>query len=148
MVKTYEITYLIDPQLDENAREQVNADIEKIITDQSGNIVKTTPTLRRKLAYPIDDKHSAFLRVIFADIESEKAPQVETAIRKTEAVLRYTFLSQAVREDLGKEAVERVTQKAFEKKGNKSAPKRAAKKEVSMADVEKSIEDVLTEEVK
>lgn len=145
MTNTYEITYLIDPGIDESGRDKLDAAIDKLITDKKGAILQTSPTLRRKLAYPVDDKHSVFLRTLHFEVDPTHTPELETTIRKTEGVLRFTLLRSPVRQDLAKDPLKEAREQKQQKKESRQ---RKAQKQVSMEDVEAGIEKALTEEVK
>lgn len=147
MTNTYEITYLIDPALDEAARDKFNADIDKLITDREGAILQSSPTLRRKLAYPIDNKHSVFLRTIHFDLNTDHTKDLETTLRKTDHIVRFTLLRSPVRQDLNKDPLKDARELQQQKKDARRQPK-SPSKQVSMEDVEAGIEKALTEEVK
>lgn len=142
----YEITYLINPNVTEEARDELNAAVDKKIAELKGSITHSAPTLRRKLAYPIGKTNSAFLRAIHVQLDPEHIAEVQSMLKKSNGILRVTILSTPFRKDLDAEFIERVQTKNPRKKGMKTATK--PQKEVTMEDVEKGIEEALTEEVK
>lgn len=140
----YEITYHIDPQLDEAARDELNSAIESEVAKESGKVVHGSTSLRRKLAYEIDKKQSVFTRVLDIEIESENIQNILKSLQKNPSILRFVILQTPRREDGGAKLMEQLKQAVGK---GKPAVKGPAKK-VTMQDVEKGIEEALSEEVK
>lgn len=141
----YEITYLINPNVTEEARDELNAAVDKKIGELKGLITQSAPTLRRKLAYPVGKTNSAFLRALHIQLDPAHIHDVQSMLKKANGVLRVTILNTPYRKDLDAEFIEKVQIKSPNKKMKKvSQPQ----KEVTMEDVEKGIEEALTEEVK
>lgn len=141
----YEITYLINPNVTEEARDELNAAVDKKIAELKGSITHAAPTLRRKLAYPVGNTNSAFLRALHVQLDPSHINDVQSMLKKTNGVLRVTILNTPFRKDLDAEFIEKVQTKSPNKKAKKASK---PQKEVTMEDVEKGIEDALTEEVK
>jgi len=139
----YEITYLTDPQLNEDARGELDAAVDAKLNELAGNVIHASASLRRRLAYPINKTNSAFLRHLQIKLDPAKIAELNLFIKKYKGVIRLTTLATPQRHDVSADIIER-SRKAPVAKGK---PKKAAK-EVTMADVEKGIEEALTEEVK
>lgn len=149
----YEITYLIDPKLSEEDRGAVETSIEDLITKLEGSLLGSTPTLRKKLAYEILNNNSAFLRVMNLELDPAKIADLQDFMKREPKVLRFTILSTPERKRISQEILEKYSKRAGKDKGGKPESKKAAEpaapaKEVTMQDVEKGIEEALTEEVK
>ena len=142
----YEITYLINPNVTEEARDELNAAVDKKIAEFKGSITHSAPTLRRKLAYSIGKTNSAFLRAIHVELDPAHISDIQSMLKKNNGVIRVTILNTPFRKDLDAEFIERVQTKNPRKKNVKTAAE--PQKEVTMEDVEKGIEEALTEEVK
>ncbi len=143
----YEITYLIDPQLDEEAREELNRSVDGKVTELSGTVSSSSPVLRRKLAYPVAKTHSAFLRTIHIQLDPEHIGMIQDMLKRHKSVLRFSILNTPQREDM-EEKIMANLQEARASIKKPGARKPVAKKEVTMAEVEKGIEEALSEEVK
>lgn len=143
----YEITYLIDPQLDEEAREELSRSVDMKITELSGSLDFSSPVLRKKLAYPIGKTQSAFLRTIHVQLDPEHIGTVQDMLKRHKSVLRFSVLNTPQREDM-EEKIMANLQEARASVRKPGMKKPAVKKEVTMAEVEKGIEEALSEEVK
>ncbi len=140
----YEITYHIDPQLDEAARDELNSTIDAEIVKESGKVVHGSNILRRKLAYEIDKKQSVFTRVVDIEIEPEYITNIHKSLQKNPSVLRFVILQTPRREDSGAKLMDQLKQSLGKGKPVVKGPA----KQVTMQDVEKGIEEALSEEVK
>jgi small subunit ribosomal protein S6 len=148
----YEITYISNPNLDESERAQLDSTIDAKITELSGNTIHTTSSLRRRLAYQIEKNTSGFLRYLHLELAPEHIATIQDWLRKENNVLRFSILATIKRPEVSAE----ITAKYVQKKGDaKKKPVKAATRAktkaaapVTMEDVEKGIEEALTEEVK
>ncbi|MEK7500084.1 MAG: 30S ribosomal protein S6 [Patescibacteria group bacterium] len=147
----YEITYLLDPKLSEEDRGALDTSIDELVVKHGGLNTSFAPTLRKKLAYDIKRNNSAFLRVINIELDPAKIADIKDFMKREIKILRFTILATMPRK--------RITQELFEKYGKKSdkdrskpdhkkaTPVAAPVKEATMQDVEKGIEEALTQEV-
>jgi ribosomal protein S6 len=142
----YEITYVSDPKLEEEARGQLDSAVDSKINEFQGTVSYTSPNLRRRLAYPLQKQTNAFVRSVQAELDSQHISTFRDWLKKQIGVFRVTILQTARRQEIPADIVERVTQKQSSKTPNK-VPARPAKK-VTMEAVEKGIEEALKEEVK
>ncbi len=149
----YEITYLIDPKLSEEARGALCASFDEQITTEEGNVTASAPVLRKTLAYPIEKQNAAFIRVMAIEVGPEKIDELRNFLKKMEGVMRLTILATPPRTRMSAGLIE----KHGKKRGKTShvRPEKQQKekevkpaKEVTMQDVEKGIEEALVEEVK
>jgi ribosomal protein S6 len=145
----YELTYLIDPQANEEARGELNNAVDAKVNELAGAADYASPALRRKLAYPIKNNHSAFLRSIHFKLDSDKIKDFQAFLDKAEGVLRFTLLKTPRRQEISPELLDKVRQPASAKaSAGKPAGPRKEQKKVTMKEVEKGIEEALSEEVK
>lgn len=153
-MKNYEITYIANGNLAEDERGQVDAAIDSKITELAGTVEHASAALRRRLAYEIDKKTSGFLRSLQIQLDPEHIKTIETMLRKDNNIIRFTILATSRREEVASELIEKyVPKKGDKKKAGKPTIKPRAKAvepaaPVTMEDVEKGIEEALTEEVK
>ncbi|MDA1169408.1 MAG: 30S ribosomal protein S6 [bacterium] len=148
----YEITYLLDPKLSEEDRGTLDTSIDELVAKHGGSVAPSAPTLRKKLAYDIKRNNSAFLRVVNIELDPAKIAAIKDVMKREVKMLRFTILATTQRK--------RITQEIFDKYGKKSDKDRSGKsdhrkpitpaapqKEATMQEVEKGIEEALTQEV-
>lgn len=143
----YEITYLIDPNTAEEGRAELNTGIDAKITELAGKVAVSSAVLRRRLAYPIIKTDSAFIRTVHIELAPEHVEEIRMLLKKTKDVMRFTILRTHKREGVPAELLERTRGSKGDHK-KKDVRKAAPAKKVTMEDVEKGIEEALTEEVK
>lgn len=151
----YEITYLTDPRLSEEQRGSLHASVDEHITASEGSVVSSAPALRKTLAYPVHKQAAAFMRTMHIETKPETIDAIRTFLKKAEGVLRLTILATPARTRMSSELMEKHSRRKGKFAGNKSEKqhkeverKPKSEKEVTMQDVEKGIEEALTEEVK
>lgn len=151
----YEITYFSDPQLTEEARHELDGSIEAKVTQLNGAIEKNTPNIRRRIMYPIKKRTNGFLRAINIQIDPANIAAVQQFLKREAGVLRHVVLQTQPRAEVPNDIVDRHAPSRQKKAGAKKpmmtkiAPKATKPaKPVTMEDVEKGIEEALTEEVK
>lgn len=93
----YEIAVLYHPDLEIDL-EKATSKIEKIFTDNGGNVTNTDNWGRRKLAYPIKRNEHAVYVFYTVDLPGESVRKVESLLNITDEVLRFLI----VRPDLKK----------------------------------------------
>lgn len=150
----YEITYLIDPKLSEEERGAFNASVDELVSGFSGNVLPGGPVLRKRLAYKIKKQEAAFLRVLNIELDPAKIADLQDFLKRAEGVMRFTILATPQRTRMSQELLDKHGRRSGKDakkqmhKGEEKAKTPEEKKEVTMQDVEKGIEEALTEEVK
>lgn len=88
----YELAVLLHPDLEIDLPASINK-IEKIVTDNGGNITAREEWGKRKLAYPV--KHQGFAIYLFYqfDIAPDKITHLERALLISEEVLRHLVVA-------------------------------------------------------
>lgn len=59
-MNNYELLYIIDPAVEDEAKENFNQAVQKIITDANGEVGKVDVWGMRKLAYPIRKQNEGY----------------------------------------------------------------------------------------
>ena len=150
----YEITYLIDPKLSEEERGAFNTSVDELVSGFSGNVLPGAPALRKRLAYKVKKQESAFMRVISLELDPAKIADIRDFLKRAEGVMRFTILATPARTRMSQELLEKHGRRAgkdAKKQMHKIEERSKApqiQKEVTMQDVEKGIEEALTEEIK
>lgn len=148
----YEITYLANPSLDEEAKNKLDEAIDAEIINRKGSISYSLPTdspgSRRRLHYPIADKKVTWMRAIQTQLEQDTVEELRQFIRKTEGVTRVTIIQTPRREEVPATIFDQAEQEAAKDQKPKPAEPAKPAKEVTMKEVEEKIESALDEEVK
>ncbi|GEM_PF-2534887 len=149
----YEITYLSDPQLTDEVRNELDAAIDALIDGQAGSISFSEPNARRRLFYPIKKQLVGFARTINVTLDGAQVQTAREAIAKQVGVLRVSVLKTARRADVSAEILDEFYKRSAPAKTTTVVEKTKEKvkkdsKPVTMAEVEEKIEQALDEEVK
>ncbi len=84
----YEIAVLYHPDLEVDL-EKATSRVEKIITDNGGNITNTDNWGKRKLAYDIKRNESAIYVIYTVEFPAEAVRKVESTLNITDEVIRF-----------------------------------------------------------
>ena len=85
----YEIMYIINPTVMEDARGAIIEKVETILTEATATELKTTKMGERKLAYPNEKKGTGFYVLTTFKAEGQKLQSAEYKLNITEEVMRY-----------------------------------------------------------
>ncbi|GAB4524352.1 MAG: hypothetical protein Kow0047_34040 [Anaerolineae bacterium] len=91
-MREYELVYILDPRLDEEA---ITAAIERIsgwITASGGEIVDTNQWGRRELAYPINKQWEGYYVVQQLRMTPQAVADLERNLRISEEVMRHLIV--------------------------------------------------------
>ena len=85
----YELTYIIDTALEEEARKELIEKISSLIAQNGGEVEKVDETRgKRRLAYPINDKPEGYYVLVTMQAPAELPKEIERNLRINENVLR------------------------------------------------------------
>lgn len=105
--RVYEVVFIIDPAVDEESIARLSENLQQIVTNQGGTIVKAESMGRRKLAYQVEGhKEGAYMLFEISGTGKEIA-ELERRMRVNEQVLRYL----TVRVDLDRRRAEKMSQR-------------------------------------
>jgi len=89
-MKQYEITFIIDPVLPGDELSKAAKAYEKLLKDESCNIVNIDDIGLQKLAYPIKKRNSGIYKCIeFTSEDGGIVPKIELAMRRDERIMRF-----------------------------------------------------------
>ena len=87
--RTYEVIFIIDPDIAENEVMQLSEGVQKIITSQGGSITKTEMMGKRQLAYEINHKRNGTYVLLEVEGSGAEIAEVERRMRVNDQILRY-----------------------------------------------------------
>lgn len=88
----YELVYIIDPAVEEEARKELVAQFNGLITDNGGEVAKVDEWGKRHLAYPINDKADGYYVLVNFAASSELPREIERNLEISESILRYQIV--------------------------------------------------------
>ena len=84
----YEMLYLIDSSVADEAREALVARFEKIVSDLGGKVLSTDKWGTRKLAYPINYKNDAFYVLMTFEADGNAVKELDRIAGITDEGIR------------------------------------------------------------
>lgn len=91
-MRTYEALYIIHPDMDDNTIQTITTDVEQLITNNGGSIVRSDVWGKRKLAYMIDKQTEGVYVVLRFQANPEFIHRLEQHFKLLETVIRYMVL--------------------------------------------------------
>lgn len=110
-MRNYELMYILDPTLDENASGALMGKIDDLLTNQGVEVEKTEPWGKRRLAYPIKGHWEGNYILSYLKAEPGVISDVQRRLRVIDGVLRFL----TVRMDEQQAKLERRKARAAEK---------------------------------
>lgn len=87
--RTYEVIFIVDPTAGDEEVMRLSEGVQKIITGQGGNIVKTEMMGKRQLAYEINHKKDGTYVLLEVEGSGGEIAEVERRMRVNDQILRY-----------------------------------------------------------
>ncbi|HMN11012.1 MAG TPA: 30S ribosomal protein S6 [Bellilinea sp.] len=94
-MNNYELIYIVQADLDENAINAITEKVDKWIVDGSGTIVKTDRWGKRRLAYQINKRRDGFYVYQELQLPPASVVEIERNLRLTEQVMRYSIINKS-----------------------------------------------------
>lgn len=129
-MKTYEFTYLIDPDISKEDLNSLQEIIKSFIKEEEGSIVRINSPLKKNLAYPIKKNEEAFLADLTFDLRPDKLDSLKKKIKSEKRIIRYLLLKKTLLKKKLKVRTIRKTQ---------------PKVKVELKEIEKKLEEILGE---
>ncbi|MCD8285616.1 MAG: 30S ribosomal protein S6 [Clostridia bacterium] len=92
-MKTYEMMYVVDNAVSDEAKEAVQAKFENLIKAQGGNVVSVEKMGAKKLAYPIDHKTEGYYVVITYEGDGSFNRELDRVVSLTSEVIRRKIMT-------------------------------------------------------
>ena len=84
----YEVVYIIDPAVEEEARKELIAKYNTLIAENGGTVDKVEEWGKRRLAYAIDYKTEGYYVLVNFQAESELPKELERNLQISDSVIR------------------------------------------------------------
>lgn len=88
-MRDYEIVYIVHPDLDETAFNDIVNRVKNWITGSSGEIAKEDIWGKRKLAYPLRKQHEGQYVFLKTQMNPDFVSELERNMRLTEPIMRF-----------------------------------------------------------
>lgn len=88
-MRTYELVFVVHPDLDENAIKDLVEQVKGWITGSGGNVSNVDMWGKRKLAYPIRKQNEGQYVLIQSEMDPNFCAQLERNLRISESVMRF-----------------------------------------------------------
>ena len=93
----YEVVYIIDPAVEDEARKTLIAKFNDLITGNGGSVDKVEEWGKRRLAYAIDYKTEGYYVLVNFQAEAELPKELERNLQISDSVIRYQVIKQIER---------------------------------------------------
>ena len=125
----YELVYVIDVSLDDEARKAVVDRFNGMIEQNGGKVTKVEEWGKRRLAYPINYKTEGYYLLVNFEAESELPREIERTMQIAETILRYLIVKVEDKRSNVKPRPVRVAPAAEEPAAEEAAAEEAAAEE-------------------
>lgn len=134
-MKSYELTYLISPDLSEEELKIFQEKINSFIKEEGGRLEEFKNPIEKRLEYPIKNKERGCLTTLDFHFEPGKLENLEKKLKQEPSILRYLILTKRVSKKI-------ETPKIKPKKEIKELKK---EKKVELEKIEEKLEEILGE---
>ncbi len=93
----YEVVYIIDPAMEDEARKALIARFNELITGNGGSVDKVEEWGRKRLAYAIDYKTEGYYVLVNFQAEADLPKELERNLQISDSVIRYQVIRQIER---------------------------------------------------
>ncbi|MBN1400104.1 MAG: 30S ribosomal protein S6 [Anaerolineae bacterium] len=91
-MRAYELIFIGDPELDQEALDALVERVQGIITANGGELIKVESMGRRRLAYPIKRRREGHYMLIHAGLDNAAIAELQRGLRLAEDVLRHMLV--------------------------------------------------------
>jgi len=91
-VRSYELVFIVNPELDEDDLTAVRERVEGLIERSSGKVTKVEPWGLRRLAYPVQKQGEGQYVLMQLDIEAQGVSELERDLGLVEPILRHLIV--------------------------------------------------------
>jgi len=91
-VRSYEMVFIVRPDLEGDDFEDVIADVQDLIKRNDGEVTKMEPWGLRRMAYPIKDHSEGRYVLSNFELEPRNVAALERALKLRETVIRHMVI--------------------------------------------------------
>lgn len=91
-MKTYELTYIVSPEITSEEAEAKAKEVESAIQSREGVILKQSNPVAKTLSYPIKKRASGFFGVLEFQLEPEKLIEIKEMLEKDGKIVRHMVI--------------------------------------------------------
>lgn len=152
-MKTYELTYIISPDITSEEAEAKAKEIESLIQGKEGAVIKQLNPIAKTLSYPIAKRASGFFGNIEFQLEPEKLLELKDILVKDEKIVRHMItIKQAAEFKKERRTRTKSTEPVAsaelkieikEEKEEKPATIKPVKEKVELKDIEHELDEIL-----
>jgi small subunit ribosomal protein S6 len=88
-MREYELIFIVHPDLEETATNEVAERVQGWITEAGGKINKVDPWGKRRLAYPIRKQNEGQYFFLLVEMNPISVAEIERSLRFLEPVMRF-----------------------------------------------------------
>jgi len=155
-MKTYDLTYILSPEITSEETEAFAKEIESFVQSKEGVIIKQSNPIAKTLSYQIKKHASGFIGSLEFQLEPEALMELKEKMDKDEKVNRHMIVikhpekKQKIRRTKNKNTNEFVVEKESPKetiieKKKEVEEKPVETKKVELKDIEQKLEELLGE---
>jgi len=151
-MKTYELTYIISPEVTSEEAQTKAKEFESAIKAREGTILKQLDPAAKTLSYPIKGRASGFIGVLEFQLEPEKLAELKEIVAKNGKIVRHMVIikkAQKPRKERGArikpvlEAEQKIEIEPTKKEKATTAKTRADREKVELKDIEQQLDEIL-----
>lgn len=152
-MKTYEITYIISPEITSEEAEAFSREIEDFISKKEGTVLNISIPIAKTLSYPIKKHMSGFIGTLEFQLEAEYLPQLNETLNKDGKINRHIVIVKnpakigkirGKRNKIVEPAKEVLTENNMQEK-NAVQETAIPSKKVELKDIEQKLDEILGE---
>ena len=153
-MKTYELTYIISPEITSEEAEAKAKNIESFVQAQEGVILRQNNPAARTLSYPIKKHASGFMAVLEFQLEPEKLSELKEKIDKDGKIVRHMVIikkpakkrkERRTRVKPGPITEIKMQDSIAKEEPSPVKPETKTEKKVELKDIEEKLEEILGE---
>jgi len=155
-MKTYELTYIISPEIIFEEAESISKNIESLIQSKDGIILKQENPTAKPLAYTIKKQASGFIGNIEFNLEPEKINELQKELQKDGKIIRYMIIikeavkikkeKKSQKEPLTTEETKKeITTEETKTKSTHKTYSKSGEEKIELKDIEQKIDEILGE---
>ncbi len=91
-MKTYELTYIISPEITLEEAEAKAKEIESAVASKEGAVLNSSKPFAKTLSYPVAGRASGFVGVLEFQVEPEKFVDFQKIIQKDGKIVRHMVI--------------------------------------------------------